>query len=67
MVCAAAAAALVGRAIVALLPPLDPVLVAALALAPFAAVYFGLARLLGLSEAGVAWGRIMRRFRGTSS
>ena len=67
MFCAAGAAALAGCAIVALLPPLDPVLVAALALVPFAAVYFGLARLLGLSEAGVAWGRIVRRFRGTSA
>lgn len=67
MACAAAAAALVGRTIVTLLPPLDPVLVAALALAPFGVVYFGMAWALGLSEAGGAWGRIVRRFRGTSA
>ena len=66
MLLAAGAAALAGRAVAALLPPLGPVLVAVLALGVFGLVYFGVARLLGLAEAGFAWARITRRFRGGS-
>lgn len=67
MLAAAAAAALAGRGVAMLVPPLDPVLVAALVLTTFGIVYFGLARLLGLSEAGAVWGRIVRRFRGPAA
>jgi putative peptidoglycan lipid II flippase len=64
MLVAAGAAALAGRGVAALLPPMGPLLVAVLVLSAFGLVYFGTARLLGLSEAGFAWARITRRLRG---
>src|SRR5690606_1128874 len=63
MLIAAAAAALTGRAVALLLPPVHPILEAVLVLAPFGVVYFTLARLLGLAEAGAVWARVARRFR----
>ena len=66
MLVAAGAAALAGRAVAALLPPLGPILVAVLVLSAFGLVYFGVARLLGLAEAGFAWARLTRRLRGGS-
>ncbi|MEJ0036734.1 MAG: murein biosynthesis integral membrane protein MurJ [Gammaproteobacteria bacterium] len=43
--------------------PMHPILVAVLVLGTFGAVYFGVARVLGLSEAEVVMGSVMRRVR----
>lgn len=67
MVLAAGAAALAGRGALMLLPPLDPILVAVLVLGLFGVIYFALARLLGLAEAGAVWARVARRFRAPPS
>lgn len=70
---AAALAALLGRGVLLVLPDalvpasaqLAHVTRAGFALLPFGAAYFLLARVLGVSEAGAAVDRVLRRFRRT--
>jgi putative peptidoglycan lipid II flippase len=62
LVGAAVVAGVVARGIHYVLPPLHPALAAALALAPFGVIYFGLASVLGVEDAGRAVRRIGRRF-----
>lgn len=59
----AVVAALIGRGVEWLLPPLHPIVVAVIVLIPFGVVYFGLARVLGVPEASVATDRVLRRIR----
>jgi hypothetical protein len=59
---AAVVAAVVGRGVHFMLPPVHPALAATLALVPFGVVYFGLASVLGVEDAGRAVRRIGRRF-----
>lgn len=65
MFLAAGAAAAIGRLILHVLPPLDPLLTAACVLIPYAALYFGLVEVLGVAEAATPLSRILRRRRGT--
>ena len=59
---AAAAGAAVAWAIKLAIPPAHPVVTAILVLGPFGIVYLGATWLLGVGEASVALGRIVKRF-----
>ena len=63
LIVSATVAAVIGRGIDWLLPPLHPIVVAVIVLIPFGLVYFGLARALGVPEAAAASDRVLRRLR----
>ncbi len=59
---AALIAALAGYGVQLATAALHPVLVAAFVLGTFGILYFGIARVLGLSEAEVVMNSVLRRF-----
>ena len=61
MLVAATTAAIAARVLYVVLPPLPPVLAAAIVLVPYAAGYFTFTHLLGVEAAGVA--RLLRFVR----
>lgn len=60
MFTAAALAALAGRGVLVVLPPVHPILAAAVALSVYGAGYFAIAALLGLAEAREIFARLRR-------
>jgi len=63
MFAAALIAGAAGYGVKVAVGPLHPIIVAVLVLGTFGAVYFGVARLMGLSEAKVVMDSVLRRVR----